>query len=890
MKIRAIRVHNVGRFAEPFAIEGLTGGLDVMAEGNEFGKSTLFRAIEAVFQIKHTVKGQAVEAMRPYGGGDPLIEADFSSADGVYRIRKQFGRRASAELSDLTSGRTMARGQEAEDELAGLVGMADGKPSRFGLLWVGQRKSLDPADPDTDAATGKFKDRGERGELQAAIEREIETVTSGAEVRVVRNRVAALLSPYTGGRQGQPKSGSELERALKERDRLKAGLDAARKAEADLSERVDRLERLLSERTERYSDAALGDLERAAGESRLAYDAARDARARLDRAEAVKAKAMAAASTAGSLLAEFDRKLSRLDQLDAEIQRAEPQGAELGRQAAAARRHLAEAENVVSSLESGEHAARAILAAHAQFERRQDVAIRLERLSRDLAASRTLEREIAEADATLQSTRLTADLAKVIEVADSQVTRLVDKLAAAAPAVEIELLPTALGRVSVDGQTVLGSGTFQAPRPLRIEIDGIGTILVAPGAGTDRRDAEQRLATERRALASALSAAGVGSASEAVEKRRDCLTREQALKLARQSLSNLAPGGVAVLVEEVAALQDQHVGLPAGTLLSDPADVEARLARLATDRRAAGDSLDQARKTDQQAGEAERAYRAACDRRLSGRQELDALLPPVGVRQSERARLQKALADAESAANDAVREAAAFSEQAPTEPLLDALRRESEAASALLRTAERRAKELAAEIGGLEGELKAAGEDGSGTSVAALVGELALADATVARFEAIKRGLALLDTALSNAERETQNRFLRPVIHRLQPYLTELFPGGEVRFSEGFKAATLVRNGVSEAIGGLSDGTREQLAVMVRLAFGRLLSDAGTPTPVILDDALVYADDDRIARMFNVLEQAARHHQVLVLTCRSEVFSRLGGSRLKAQPWVPHMH
>lgn len=60
MKIRAIRVHNVGRFAEPVAIEGLTGGLDVMAEGNEFGKSTLFRTIEAVFQWKHTVKGQAV--------------------------------------------------------------------------------------------------------------------------------------------------------------------------------------------------------------------------------------------------------------------------------------------------------------------------------------------------------------------------------------------------------------------------------------------------------------------------------------------------------------------------------------------------------------------------------------------------------------------------------------------------------------------------------------------------------------------------------------------------------------------------------------------------------------------------------------------------------------
>lgn len=77
MKIRALRMSDVGRFHAPVALEGLTGKLDVLAGPNELGKSTIFRAIEAVFLEKHTVGGKVLEALRPYSGGEPLIEADF---------------------------------------------------------------------------------------------------------------------------------------------------------------------------------------------------------------------------------------------------------------------------------------------------------------------------------------------------------------------------------------------------------------------------------------------------------------------------------------------------------------------------------------------------------------------------------------------------------------------------------------------------------------------------------------------------------------------------------------------------------------------------------------------------------------------------------------------
>ena len=83
----------------------------------------------------------------------------------------------------------------------------------------------------------------------------------------------------------------------------------------------------------------------------------------------------------------------------------------------------------------------------------------------------------------------------------------------------------------------------------------------------------------------------------------------------------------------------------------------------------------------------------------------------------------------------------------------------------------------------------------------------------------------------------------------------------------------------------LSGGTQEQLALLVRLAFARLLADTGSAAPLILDDALTNADDDRIMRMFAALQHAAQSHQVLVLTCRERTFESLGGNRIALRTW-----
>ena len=92
--------------------------------------------------------------------------------------------------------------------------------------------------------------------------------------------------------------------------------------------------------------------------------------------------------------------------------------------------------------------------------------------------------------------------------------------------------------------------------------------------------------------------------------------------------------------------------------------------------------------------------------------------------------------------------------------------------------------------------------------------------------------------------------------------------------------STIERNGTKEEFERLSGGTQEQLAILTRLAFAELLLTQGRPATVILDDALAFSDDHRIEQMFDILMRAGENVQILVLTCRKRLFSRLGAAEL----------
>jgi uncharacterized protein YhaN len=153
--------------------------------------------------------------------------------------------------------------------------------------------------------------------------------------------------------------------------------------------------------------------------------------------------------------------------------------------------------------------------------------------------------------------------------------------------------------------------------------------------------------------------------------------------------------------------------------------------------------------------------------------------------------------------------------------------------------------------------------------------------ATVAEFEREAAVLQLLLETLETAEREAKNRYLAPVVGRVQPYLKMLLPGTDIVLDEKLQIAGIQRDGQTEEFEVLSGGTQEQLAVLTRIAFAELLLGQGRPATVILDDALAFSDDDRIESMFDVLMRAGENVQIVVLTCRKKLFTRLGAAPLE---------
>ena len=166
--------------------------------------------------------------------------------------------------------------------------------------------------------------------------------------------------------------------------------------------------------------------------------------------------------------------------------------------------------------------------------------------------------------------------------------------------------------------------------------------------------------------------------------------------------------------------------------------------------------------------------------------------------------------------------------------------------------------------------------------------QLQAAEETLARIAHEVAVLIRLEGALQDARNEARERYFTPIVKELKPLLQLLWPDAELTWGEeSLLPHALIREGREEPIDVLSGGTQEQVALLVRLAFARMLARAGRIAPVILDDALVFTDDDRIERMFDALHRQASDMQIIVLTCRQRAFRALGGQALRLQTVDP---
>jgi len=172
--------------------------------------------------------------------------------------------------------------------------------------------------------------------------------------------------------------------------------------------------------------------------------------------------------------------------------------------------------------------------------------------------------------------------------------------------------------------------------------------------------------------------------------------------------------------------------------------------------------------------------------------------------------------------------------------------------------------------------LKVLGEEGLHEKLSAAKNQLEQLEfknrATALRADAAK---CLFDTM--GEERDKASRaYVAPLKEKLERLGRLVFdPSFQVTIDDDLKITSRTVSGVTVPFDSLSGGTREQLSLMYRLSCSMIVAKDGG-TPVILDDALGYTDQERLKLMGAVLAVAAKECQIVIFTCVPERYAFIG--------------
>jgi DNA repair exonuclease SbcCD ATPase subunit len=461
-------------------------------------------------------------------------------------------------------------------------------------------------------------------------------------------------------------------------------------------------------------------------------------------------------------------------------------------------------------------------------------------------------------------------LAKLREL-QGRLIRLEAKLEAGAPTLELLEGSAAV----LDGEPMECGRAKSVTQETVLEVGDARLLLRVPEKEGVAEEREEVLAS----FSALLSACGAASIEEAAEKEAQRLALQARKQELRSAIALLAPQGLVALRAEVAedeaagGMELQAPSVPEEKLTAEEQKVHHQRLQLAGRLKALTGTLDEledARRETEIEVRSLSAQIAALTEQLGDADTAQAALASEAEKAAEAVLLhQRRLDDAERALR-AVRSA---------ETRLARLQQAAE-------TAKRRREELLTDISGTATLLQDRQGEGVEEQLAAAEGELERAEQLRSDLERRRGALKLLLDLLSEEAESRRRQVTGPVMRELLPMTEQLFGAGELRFDTEWNPETFERPGGALRIAQLSAGTREQLGILTRLAFARLLAKQGTPVPVILDDALTYSDDQRASRFFDILHEAAAETQIIVLTCHERLFQQLGGHRLTPRPYT----
>ncbi|QTH59052.1 AAA family ATPase [Corynebacterium hindlerae] len=853
MRIHDIELTNV-RGLENFRLTDIPDhGVIVISGDNEAGKSTVIEAISTVQKYRHSSKNRNIKALQPSGKDVPItITLRATVGDTTFRIRKQYLRKASAELTLEAPRHEVFTGDAAEDKLANLLdehvdtalaealfvkqGDVDAAISAAGIPSL--RAALERAEGSTDIIddtdfmkaveteyqrfyTAKGK---ESGELVAATKNLAVAEERYQEAHARSTELESNLSNFEKQKKLLEELRNKIPEAVKATERAKRELEAATQQQRDL-------------------DKALADLDH---RNLIVKTAEQDVEQRAELAATAQSK---------------NEQLSQLKKHHDELTEKSAAHSEKTQQAkenlAATKARLNDAREALSTMRSRHTSAVA--------------AEKLDALTKLITDAEKRESAVSELQNKVPSTLLTKEQLQAVADATLAVTIAETKLHAESATLHLTGAPGSTVTVG-EGEVALSEDPQEFHLTQRIDItigDTVATFI-PPSTGDGAR---AEVVAAKETLAALLAEAEVPDEEtlrSAFDKQEETL---RALQTARRELSAVLAG------KDLAALRAEAEELKQTEPDAHPISVKE-----------AATAINQLEAEFRDA-ESEYAAASAALREVESdtvQTDLKVSTARIDDAKVQLQRAQEQLTAARNATSD--EELAKLATQAVA--VRDQVKNDVDQLSDAMPDMElvtwnaQASEEKLAELRGMENDsaMKIQWHGGEVERAEGVAEQLIHAtearEAARYRYERV-RGQAdsinLLRSTLIKHRDAARERYAAPFAEKLSGLASTVFGVGvDFSLNDSLQIEQRVVDETVVPISDLSGGAQEQLGLLARFAIADLVADeAGVP--IFVDDALGNTDTLRLELMNYVFSRMGNHHQVFVLTCMPSRYQKISG-------------
>ena len=861
MRLHSIRLINYRAITD--ATVDFSSGVTIVEGPNEVGKSSIHQAITQLREDKDSSRKASVKDTQPVGSDvGPQVSLHLSTGDFEVRYSKRWIKQPFTELSILKPVPEQLSGNEAHERfLAILDETVD--VDLLDALDVAQGRSLDQASlAEIKALHGALGDAGEDLADHDAFLDRVESeylrffTAKGKETGELRRLTEELPAADEQYRELKARSADMdalVDRHARATDRLKnvrTQLESAAIEREDAEKAVQAVSGLKTALDRALERAGAAQRERQRAEE------TRDRRRALITETTTAEKAVKAADEAlEKVTAAQQEKDSSLDEAQKGLE---------ARQA---------------ELVSAQEEAKATSADLARARARKEV----DALRKRLVDIREQERRAAEAKATIGSISVTAkDVDKLGGLFTELRIAQNAKTAAAAQIIARRLGDTA---VSIDGVDVPKDSAeeFAVTTDLQIHIDSVVDITVRPGQSPAELDRELESAQTR--LDAELDRLDVTTLEQARE-RSEVRTDAEAVLAEATSTLRVLIGDDDRDGLDAALTRAEHVAGDAADSSKSAASIDELEARVESTTAAVDDAsakVETARTTLERIRADRDEARVAAVRAQSTREQAATTLQNLSTRLStdREANSDESLDETLTAAAATLTQledeaAAARSEYDAADP--ETLEMRLQNALQLVESKQKQQEKDRQEVDQLSALIDDRAAEGIYDKLKAAEQNLESIRSKLARMQRQANAIKLLrDTVLTHKE-EAQRRYVAPFKEAIEKLGRVIFGQGlSVEISENLEIVSRTLNGRTVAFDALSGGTKEQLALIGRLAVATLV-DADAGAPVILDDAFGFSDEQRLAALNVILGNVGRKAQVILLTCQPDRFSSIGGA------------